>query len=115
MSAKNLIRAAALLMFLCAVLHTLAWKRAQVDFAPEARQMAALLWFLLGIDWVVISGLWAIGAAQGAVARTQLLLSSVVPIAVAIGLVLTIGPRFFPVYLQLGAAGLLMLGAMRLT
>lgn len=115
MSAKNLIRAAALLLFVCAVLHTLAWKRTQVDFAPEVRQMAALLWFLLGIDWLVIAGLWVVGAAQGVAARGQLLLSSVVPVAVAVGLVLTIGPHFFPIYLQLGAAVLLLLGAFRLT
>ena len=115
MSGKNLILVAAFLMFACAVLHSFAWTRTQADFTPEVRQLAALLWFLLAIDWAVIAGLWVLGASQGVAARPQLLLSSVVPIAVAIGLCLTIGPRFFPVYLQLGAAGLLLLGAFRLT
>ena len=114
MSAKNLIRAAAFLMFACAVLHSLAWTRASADFSPEVRRLAALLWFLLGIDWVVVAGLWVLGASQGVAARRLLLLSVVVPVAVAVGLILTIGPLFPPIYLQLGAAGLLLLGAFRL-
>jgi hypothetical protein len=115
MSTKNSIRAAAFLMFACSILHLLAWARAQLGFSPEVRQLAALLWFLLGIDWAVIAGLWVLGASQGVAARRQLLLSAVVPISVAVGLVLTIGPFFYPVYLQLGAAGLLLLGALRTT
>ena len=114
MSAKNLIRMAAFLMFVCAVLHSLAWTRAYADFSPEVRQLAALLWFLLGIDWAVVAGLWVMGASQGVAARRLLLFSAVVPIAVAVGLILTIGPLFFPIYLQLGAAGLLLLGTFRL-
>ncbi|ROZ75095.1 hypothetical protein [Ramlibacter sp. WS9] len=114
-SGKYFIWAAAFLMFACAVLHSMAWMRAQGDFSPEARPLAALLWFLLGIDWAVIGGLWVLGASKGIAARPLLLLSVVVPVSVAVGLCLTIGPGFFPVYLQLGAAGLLLLGAFRLT
>ncbi len=74
MSAKSLIRAAAFLMIVCAVLHSIAWTRANADFSPEVRQLAALLWFLLGIDWIVVAGLWIVGAGQGIAARRLLLL-----------------------------------------
>jgi len=60
--------------------------------------MAALIWFLLAIDWLVIASLWVLGASQGIGARLSLLLSTIVPIAVAIGLGLTVGPLFFAIY-----------------
>src|SRR3981189_4012099 len=78
-----------------AVLHSLAWTRVQADFAPAGRAMAALVWFLLSIDWLVIAGLWVLGASQGTGARASLLLSAIIPIAVAVGLCMTLGPRFF--------------------
>ncbi len=74
--------------------------------------MAALIWFLLAIDWLVIASLWVLGASQGIGARLSLLLSTIVPIAVAIGLGLTVGPLFFAIYLQLSAALLVILGAL---
>jgi hypothetical protein len=111
-ASKYLIRGGAFLLIACAVLHSLAWTRVQADFAPAGRAMAALVWFLLSIDWLVIAGLWVLGASQGTGARWSLLLSSVIPIAVAVGLCLTVGPRFFPIYLQLSAAVLVIVGAL---
>jgi len=111
---KYMIWGAAFLLIACAVLHSLAWTRVQADFAPAGRSMAALVWFLLAIDWLVIAGLWVLGASKGTGVRAWLLLSSIVPIAVAIGLVVTLGPRFFAIYLQLSAAALVIAGALRL-
>ena len=111
-ASKYMIRGGALLLVACAVLHCLAWGRTQAIFAPAERPMAALIWFLLAIDWLVIASLWVLGASQGTGARWSLLLSSVIPIAVAVGLCLTVGPRFFPIYLQLSAAALVIAGAL---
>lgn len=112
--AKHLIWAAAFLLGLCAVLHSLAWPRTQAEFSLPSQPLAALLWFLLAVDWLTVAGLWLMGAAKGAAARPLLLLSLVVPVAVAVGLLLTYGPGFPPVYLQLAAAGLLLLGTLHL-
>ncbi len=114
LTGRNLIWAAAAVQILCALLHSLAWPRIQEMFPGDARRMAMLLWFLLAIDWVVFSVVWGLGAAAGPVARPLLLASAVVPVAVAVGLVLTLGPAFFAVYLQLAAAALLLTGALRL-
>ena len=112
-ASKYMIRGGALLLVACAVLHCLAWGRTQAIFAPAGRPMAALIWFLLAIDWLVIASLWVLlGASQGIGARLSLLLSTIVPIAVAIGLALTVGPLFFAIYLQLSAALLVILGAL---
>jgi hypothetical protein len=111
-ASKYLIRAGAFVLVACAIFHSLAWTRVQADFAPAGRAMAALVWFLLSIDWLVIAGLWVLGAAQGTAARWSLLLSTIIPIAVALGLCLTVGPRFFPIYLQLSAAVLVIAGAL---
>jgi hypothetical protein len=111
---KYLIRGAAFMMLVCAVLHSLAWARVQADFAAGGRATAALVWFLLAIDWLVVAGLWMLGASQGTAARWSLLVSSIIPIAVAVGLLVTFGPRFFPVYLQLSAAVLVIAGALSL-
>jgi hypothetical protein len=112
-ASKYMIRGGALVLVACAVLHSLAWTRVQADLAPPAgRAMAALVWFLLAIDWLVIAGLWLLGASQGTGARWSLLLSSVIPIAVAVGLCLTVGPRFFPIYLLLSSAALVIVGAL---
>ena len=115
LSGKLLIWLAAAVLLACALLHSLAWARTQASFPPDARRMAALLWFLVAIDWVVFAGLWGLGASVGPAARPLLLASSVVPVAVAIGLVLTLGPGFFAIYLQLAAAALLLTGSVRLT
>src|SRR5258706_4702735 len=104
MSAKNLIRIAAFLMFVCAVLHSLAWTRAVADFSPEVRQLAALLWFLLGIDWAVVAGLWVLGASQGVGARRLLLLSAVVALSPGGGVVPARGPPLLPLYPPLSSA-----------
>jgi hypothetical protein len=111
-ASKYMIRGGALLLVACAVLHCLAWGRTQAIFAPAGRPMAALIWFLLAIDWLVIASLWVLGASQGIGARLSLLLSTIVPIAVAIGLGLTVGPLFFAIYLQISAALLVILGAL---
>jgi hypothetical protein len=113
-ASKYMIWGAAFLLIACAVLHSLAWMRVQADFASAGHAMAALVWFLLAIDWLVIAGLWVLGAAQGTGARASLLLSAIVPIAVSIGLVLTLGPRFFAIYVQLSAAALVIAGALRM-
>ena len=114
LSGKHLIWLAAAMLLACAILHSLAWGRTQASFPPDARRMAALLWFLLAIDWVVFAILWSLGAGVGPAARPLLLVSLAVPIAVAIGLVMTLGPGFFAIYLQLAAAGLLLIGTLRL-
>jgi hypothetical protein len=111
-ASKYLIRGGAFVLIACAVLHSLAWTRVQADIAPAGRAMAGLVWFLLSIDWLVIAGLWVLGAWQGTGARWSLLLSSIIPIAVALGLCLTVGPRFLPIYLQLSAAALVIVGAL---
>ena len=111
-ASKYMIRGGALVLVACAVLHSLAWTRVQANFGPAGSPMAALVWFLLSIDWLIIAGLWVLGASQGTAARCSLLLSSVIPIAVAVGLCLTVGPRFFPIYLQLSAAALVIAGAL---
>src|ERR1700730_14332086 len=113
-ASKYLIRGGAFLLIACAVLHSLAWTRVQADFGPAGRSMAALVWFLLAIDWLVIAGLWVLGASQGTGVRASLLLSAIIPIAVSIGLIVTLGPRFFAVYLQLSAAALVIVGALRM-
>jgi hypothetical protein len=101
-------------MILCAILHAFAWTSTRARFPAESQSLAALLWFLLAIDWFVLGGLWFMGATGGAAMRPLLLLSSIVPVAVAIGLCLAVSPLFFPVYLQLGAAVLLIVGALRM-
>lgn len=111
-TSRYLIWGAAFLLLVCAVLHSVAWMRVQADFAPAGRPMAALVWFLLAIDWLVIAGLWVLGASQGTGARASLLLSAIIPIAVAIGLCMTLGPRFFAIYVQFSAAALVIAGAM---
>ena len=111
-ASRHMIRGGAFLLTACAVLHSLAWARIQADFAPAGRAMAALVWFLLAIDWLVIAGLWVLFASQGTAARSSLLLSTIIPIAVAFGLCLTLGPRFFAIYLQLSAAALVIIGAL---
>ncbi|WP_176594245.1 hypothetical protein [Sphingobium sp. EM0848] len=73
-----------------------------------------MVWFLLAIDWIVFGILWLLAAQAGAAFRPLLLVSSAVPVAVAIGLCLAISPFFFPVYLQFGAALLVIVGALRL-
>ena len=111
---KSMIWVAALLLAACALLHSLAWARIQANFTPEGRPMAALTWFLIAIDWLVIAGVWVLGARQGAAARPMLLLSAIVPIAVTIGLYMTLGPSFFAIYLQLSAGVLVAAGAFTL-
>jgi hypothetical protein len=113
-ASKYLIRGGALVLIACAVLHSLAWTHVQGDFAPAERPVVALVWFLLAIDWLVVAGLWVLAASQGRAARWSLLLSTIIPIAVAVGLCLTLGPGFFPIYLQLSAAALVIAGALYL-
>ena len=115
LSGKHLIWLAAAVLLACALLHSLAWPRTQASFPPDVRRMAALLWFLLMIDWVVFAVLWGLGANVGPAARPLLLASAAVPVSVAIGLVFTLGPGFFAIYLQLAAAALLLIGTARLT
>jgi hypothetical protein len=111
---KYMIWGAAFLLTACAVLHSLAWTRVQADFGSAGRSIAALVWFLLAIDWLVIAALWVLGASQGTGVRAWLLVSTIIPIAVSIGLVLTLGPRFYAIYLQLSAAALVIAGALRM-
>ncbi len=114
LSATNLIRGAAVLILLCAILHSLAWTTTRMRFPADGQSLVALVWFLLAIDWVVLGGLWLIAASGGAAMRPLLLISSIIPFAVAIGLCLVISPYFFAVYLQLGALLLLVTGTLRL-
>ncbi len=113
LSAANLIRGAAALMILCAILHSLAWTTTRLRFPVEDRALVALVWFLLAIDWTILGGLWLIAASGGGTMRPLLLLSAVVPLAVAVGLCVVISPFFFAVYLQLGALLLLVAGTLR--
>jgi hypothetical protein len=53
-----------------------------------------------------------LGASQGTGVRASLLLSAIIPIAVAVGLCMTLGPRFFAIYVQLSAAALVVTGAL---
>jgi hypothetical protein len=114
-SAANLIRAAAVLLILCALLHTIAWGRTRARFAGEQRSMAAMLWFLLAIDWLVLGLVWLFAATGGPQMQPLLLVMAAVPIAVAIGLCVAVSPLFPPVYLQAAAAVLLIAGALKLS
>lgn len=113
-SATNLIRGAAALMILCAILHSFAWTTIKARFPADEQALVALLWFLLAIDWAVFGGLWLMAASGSAAMRPLLLLSSVVPLAVTIGLCVVMGFTFFPIYLQLGVLVLLVAGTLRL-
>ena len=113
-SATNLIRSAAALLILCAILHSVSWKATRERFPAKEKAFAAVLWFLLAIDWVVFGCLWLIAASGGVAMQPFLLLSSVIPLAVTAGLCLTAGFTFFPMYLQLGAFLLLVAGTLRL-
>ena len=115
LNAANFVRLGAVLMILCAVLHMLAWSKTRAQFPAEAQGLAALLWFLLAVDWTVVGALWLLAAQSGPALRSFVMISAIVPVAVAIGLILTLGPAFFPVYLQLGAALLAIAGAFRLS
>jgi hypothetical protein len=114
-SAANLIRLAAVLLFLCAVLHTISWGSTRARFPGEERSMAALLWFLLGIDWLVLGLVWLFAARGGPQMQPLLLVTATVPIAAAIGMCVAVSPRFPPVYLQTAAAVLLIAGALKLS
>ena len=112
---KHMVWAGAGFLLGCGILHLLAWSKAQAGFSPDSRPIAALIWFLLGLDWFVFAAMWCFGAAIGPQARPMLLISAVIPVAVVIGLCFTLGPRFYAVYLQLAAAGLLVVGSLRLS
>ncbi len=114
LNGKHLIWLASAVLLTCTLLHTQAWSKNQSMFAPSTSRVVALLWFLLAIDWAVLAALWVLGANFGAPARPLLLISAVVPSAVAIGLVITFGPGFYPIYLQLAAVVLLLVGTLRL-
>jgi hypothetical protein len=114
-SAANLIRGAAVLLILCGVLHTISWRTTRARFLGEERSMAALLWFLLGTDWLVLGLVWLFAATVGRQVQPLLLVTAAVPIAVAIGLCVAVSPRFLPVYLQTAAAVLLIAGALKLS
>jgi hypothetical protein len=114
-AATNLIRGAAVLLILCAVLHTISWRTTRARFPGEERSMAALLWFLLGIDWLVLGLVWVFAATGGPQMQPLLLVTAAVPIAAAIGMCVAVSPRFPPVYLQTAAAGLLIAGALKLS
>jgi hypothetical protein len=111
-ASKYLIRLGALVLIACAVLHSLAWTHMQADLGSKSRATVRLTWFLLTIDWLVIAGLWLLASSQLRGARWSLLLSSVVPISVAVGLFPIVGTRFPPIYLQLCAAALVIVGAL---
>jgi hypothetical protein len=114
-SAPNLIRGAAVLLILCAVLHTIGWRSTRARFPGEERSTAALLWFLLGIDWLVLGLVWLFAATGGPQLQRLLLVTAAVPIAVAIGMCAAVSARFPPVYLQAAAAALLIAGALKLS
>ena len=114
-SAPNLIRVAAALLILCAAMHTSGWRSTRARFPGEQRSMAALLWFLLGIDWIVLGLVWLFAATGGRPMQPLLLATAAVPIAVAIGMAATVSARFPPVYLQATAAALLIAGALKLS
>jgi hypothetical protein len=113
-ASKYLIRLGALVMIACAVLHSLAWTGIQADLGSKSRATVRLAWFLLTVDWLVIAGLWLLATSKVSGPRWLLLLSSVVPISVAVGLLLIVGPRFPPIYLQLCAAALVIVGALNM-
>ena len=112
---KHMVWGGAGVLLASGVLHSLAWSKVQVGFSPDSRPLAALIWFLLAFDWLVFAAIWCVGAAIGPRARPMLLISASIPVAVVIGLCLTFGPGFYAVYLQLIAAGLLVVGSLRLS
>lgn len=113
-TSQYLIRLGALILIACAVLHSLAWTRVQADLESKSRGMMRLAWFLLTIDWLVIAGLWLLASSQPRGARSSLILSAVVPLSVAAGLIPIVGIRFPAIYLQLGAAALVIAGALNM-
>jgi hypothetical protein len=114
-SAASLIRIAAVLLILCSVLHIVSWRSTRARFPGEERSMATLLWFLLGIDWLVLGLVCLFAATGGPQMQPLLLVTAAVPITVAIGMCVAVSPRFPPVYLQAAAAALLIAGALKLS
>lgn len=112
---RALILLGALLLLATAAVHGAGSSMVSSWLEGERRSILMLAWFTFSIDWVVVALIWIYCGWRGD-PRYRLIIfaASIIPSATAIGLTVTVGPTFFGVWMLLAAAGLAILGALRI-
>jgi hypothetical protein len=84
-------------------------------FSGETLPLVRLFWFTADVDWLVVAAIWfAAGRSGTAALRPVVLIAAVTPLASAAGLIVTVGPSFFGLWMLSIAVVLAVIGARRL-
>ena len=113
--ARTLLWIASAILLATTAFHFMGWVLARDQFPGTGQPTVRMLWFSLGVDWLVVAGVWfAAGYGGAALLRPLVMLSALIPLAAAVAMFLVISPAFFELWL-LGLAGCVALvGAVRL-
>jgi hypothetical protein len=112
---RTLIVAGALLLILTAAVHSLGSSMVSGWLEGERRSILMAAWFLLAVDWIVVALAWLYCAWRASRSLAPIIyLTSVVPAATAVALLIAVGPGFFGIWMLLGALILATAGAARL-
>lgn len=113
--ARTFLWIASAMLAATALMHAVAWGFVRTQFSGDGLEIARLLWFTLAVDWLLVAGLWfAAGYGGAALLRPLVLLSTLLPLAAAVGQFVTLGASFFGLYLLVLAAAIAIIGAIRL-
>jgi hypothetical protein len=113
--ARTFLWIASAMLAATALMHATAWGFVRTQFSGDGLEIARLLWFTLAVDWLLVAGLWfAAGYGGAALLRPLVLLSTLIPLAAAVGQFVTLGPSFFGLYLLALAGAVAILGALRM-
>jgi hypothetical protein len=114
-TARPWLLGAAALLAVTAVFHATGFFEARGWVGGRPGDFVALLWIVPTIDWLVLAAIWAYAAFRGTAAmRVVLYMTTIIPVAVAIAMLVAIG--FHPGVLLLAASAVLArIGILRLT
>lgn len=114
-SARILLTLGAILLLATAAFHSSGGAMVSGWLEGERGQILRLLWFVPPIDWAVVALIWAYAAWRpGRALAVVVWLSALIPLAVAVMLIVAVGPVFPGIWMLLGAVVLASAGAMRL-
>ncbi|MDB5704975.1 MAG: hypothetical protein JWN66_2091 [Sphingomonas bacterium] len=113
--AKAYLWGASALLTVTAALHFFGWFMVRSQLAGETLPLIRLFWFTADVDWLVVAAIWFVAGRKGSVAlRPIVLIAAITPLASAAGMILTLGPTFFGLWMLAIAVVLAVLGARRL-
>lgn len=113
---RLLLLLGASLLLATAAIHALGYAMVSSWLEGDRGEILKVAWFTFSIDWAVVALIWAYcGWRDDRRLRPVIWAAAIIPAASAIGLVATVGPAFFGVWMLVGAVTLTLTGASRLS